>query len=100
MRAIRTVEERIRQQLRSFLLKSDIQDVEIRPSTDLIKDIGLTSLQGLEFVLDLCEEFDFNFPTDFNPFVDDERRQGQTLHGLVKAVERHLAGEGARNGKK
>ena len=96
----KTVEERVRRQLGSFLLKSDIRDVEILATTDLIKDAGLTSLQGLEFVLDLCDEFDFDFPADFNPFVDDERRRGQTFDGLVKAIERHLASEGASNGKK
>jgi acyl carrier protein len=100
MREPKTVEERVRRQLGSFLLKSDIRDVEICATTDLIKDAGFTSLQGLEFVLDLCDEFDFDFPADFNPFVDDERRRGQTFDGLVKAIERHLASEGASNGKK
>lgn len=100
MREHKTTEERVRRQLASFLLKSDIRDIEIRPSTDFIKDAGFTSLQGLEFVLDLCEEFDFDFPADFNPFVNDERRRGQTLHGLVKEIERHLANQGASNGKR
>jgi acyl carrier protein len=95
----KTVEERVGRQLGSFLMKSNIRDVEIRGTTDLIKDAGLTSLQGLEFVLDLCDEFDFDFPTDFNPLVDDERSRGQTFDGLVNAIERHLASEGASNGK-
>ena len=96
----KTVEERVRRTLGAFVLKSDIRDVKIRSNTDLVKDIGLTSLQGVEFVLDLCDEFKFEFPPDFNPFVDDERHRGQTFNGLVKAVERHLASAGASNGKK
>ncbi|MGH7139884.1 MAG: acyl carrier protein [Pirellulales bacterium] len=100
MRERKTVEERVRRTLGTFLLNSDICDVELRSATDLVKNVGLTSLQGLEFVLDLCDEFNFEFPPDFNPFVDDERRRGQTLNGLVKAVERHLASAGASNGKK
>ena len=100
MRETKTIEERVRRRLGDFVTKSDARDVEIRANTDLIKDAGLTSLQGLEFVLDLCEEFDFDFPVDFNPLVDDERRRGQTFDGLVKAIEGHLAGEGASNGKK
>jgi acyl carrier protein len=100
MQEPKAVEERVRRQLGRFLLKSDIRDVDIRGTTDLIKDAGLTSLQGLEFVLDLCDEFEFDFPADFNPFVDDERRRGHTFDGLVKAIERHLASEGASNGKK
>lgn len=100
MRATKTtIEERVRLQLGRFLQKSDSRNVEIRATTNLIKEIGLTSLQGLEFVLDLCDEFDFDFPANFNPFVDDERRRGQTFDGLVKAIERHLASEGASNGK-
>lgn len=99
MREAKTVEERVRCQLGGFILNSGVRDVEIHATTDLIKDAGLTSLQGLEFVLDLCDEFNFDFPAVFNPFVDDERRRGQTLDGLVKAIERHLASEGASNGK-
>jgi acyl carrier protein len=100
MQEMKTVDERVRLQLGSFLLKSDVQQAELGPTADLIKDIGLTSLQGVEFALDLCDEFKFEFPANFNPFVDDERRRGQTLQGLVKAVERHLASEGAANEKK
>lgn len=100
MQQHKTVEARVRRQLGNFLLKSETPDLEIGPTTDLIKDVGLTSLQGIEFVLDLCDEFQFEFPADFNPFVNDERRRGQTLHGLVKAIERHLASEGVSNAKK
>lgn len=98
MREPKTIEERARRKLGSFLLKAEIRDVEIRATTNLIEDIGLTSLQGLEFVLDLCDEFAFDFPANFNPFVDDERRRGQTFDGLVKAIEQHLASEGESNG--
>jgi acyl carrier protein len=100
MQQYETVKERVLRQLGTFLLKSGIRDLEIRATTDLIKDAGLTSLQGLEFVLDLCDEFHFDFPADFNPFVDDERRRGQTFDGLVKSIELHLGREGASNGKK
>jgi acyl carrier protein len=100
VRESKTVEERVRRQLGGFLRKSDIRDVRIHATTDLIKEAGFTSLQGLEFVLDLCDEFDFDFPADFNPFVNDDRRAGQTFDGLVKAIERYLASEGASNGKK
>jgi acyl carrier protein len=100
MREQKAVEDQVRRLLANFLVRSCIRDVEIGPTTDLIKDAGLTSLQGLEFVLDLCDEFNFDFPADFNPFVDDERRRGQTFRGLVKVVERQLASEGASHGKK
>jgi acyl carrier protein len=100
MQGNETIEQRLRRQLESFLEKSEVRSVEIRPTTNLINDAGLTSLQGLEFVLDLCDEFDFDFPANFNPLVDDERHRGQTFEGLVRAIEQHLAGEGASNVKK
>src|SRR5437773_12352805 len=50
MRESSSVEERVRRQLGKFLRKSDIRDVDIRVTTDLIKDAGFTSLQGVEFV--------------------------------------------------
>lgn len=100
MQKHKSVEERVRYQLGNFLRKSEIRDFEFLAATDLINEVGFTSLQGLEFVLDLCDEFEFEFPTDFNPFVDDERRRGQTFDGLVKAVEGHFSRAGASNGKK
>ena len=96
----KTIEERLRRQLSSFVVKAGLPGIEIRSTTNLINDAGLTSLQGLEFVLDLCDEFDYEFPKDFNPFVNDEHHQGQTFNGLVKAIELHLASKGASDGKK
>jgi hypothetical protein len=100
MHELKSTRERIRRQLEIFAVKSGIGGLRIRPRTDFIKETGFTSLQGLEFVLELCDEFQFDFPADFNPFVDDERRRGQTFDGLVKAIELHLASEGASNAKK
>lgn len=95
MQDMNTVESRVRRLLGNFLQKSAIRDVGIHPTMDLLKDTGLTSLQGVEFVLELCDEFDFEFPADFNPLVDDKRRRGQTFQGLAKAVKLHLANKGA-----
>lgn len=100
MQGKNTVGERLRLQLGNFAKKSERPNVEFHGNTDLINEAGFTSREGLEFVLDLCDEFEFNFPADFNPFVDDAQRRGQTFDGLVKAIERHLACEGAPNGKK
>lgn len=100
MRQHKAVEDRVRRRLLSFLAKSDIHDVEVHLGTDLIRDTSLSSLQGLEFVLDLCDEFEFDFPADFNPMIDDEQRRGQTFGGLVNAINRYLGGEGGSNVKK
>lgn len=95
-----TVEARVRRQLEKFVSKSGGSEIKIVPQTDLIKDVGLTSLQGVEFVLDLCDEFEYEFPADFNPFIDDERQRGQTFGGLVKHIAEHLIGAGVPNGEK
>jgi acyl carrier protein len=100
MASNKTIEQRVRDKLASFLADSGNSDVELCSSTNLIDGIGLTSREGMEFVLDLCDEFEFEFPTDFNPFVDDQLCRGQTLDGLIKAVEGHLSRNGASHGKK
>lgn len=94
MQKDQTVEERVREQLTAFLRKSEKQDVSLVGDINLIDDLGFKSREGLEFVLDLCDEFNFEFPTDFNPFVDDVKRRGQTFSGLVRAIETQLAKQG------
>lgn len=94
----KTVEDRVRDTLEKFIRRSGIKDFDFRSSTDLIRGAGLTSLQGIEFALDLCEEFGHEFPLDFNPFVDDERHRGQTFGGLVKAVSQQIADDGEPSG--
>ncbi len=94
------VETRIRRQLTTFAAKSGITDMVLRPTTNLLKDFGFSSLQGLEFVLDLCDEFGLDFPSDFNPFVNDEGRRGRTYQELITVVETHLASQGVSHGEK
>lgn len=54
--------------------------------TDLARGLGLSSDEGLDLVLDLCEEFEFEFPKDFNPVVHDTGHRGRRLGELVQRV--------------
>jgi hypothetical protein len=51
-----------------------------------MRDLGLSSDEGVDFVLDLCEEFKFDFPKDFNPFVHGSGCRGRKLGEMVNAA--------------
>lgn len=100
MYSMKSIEDRVREKLLSYLAHTDNPKVEFSSTTNLLDGIGLTSREGMEFVLDLCDEFEFEFPANFNPFVDDQLHQGQTFDGMVKAVLQHLSSNGVSHGKK
>lgn len=77
--------------LRKFLASTGRAKLAFDGRTDLIRDLGLTSDEGVDFVLDLCDSFAFEFPTDFNPFVHDDGRRGRRLDEMVRAVEQLLS---------
>jgi len=58
--------------------------------TDLAAGLGLSSEDGLDLVLDLCEAFEFDFPPDFNPVVHETGRRGRRLGELIESVEQLL----------
>jgi len=72
--------------LRRFLKSTGRPAIELSDRTRLIADLGLSSDEGVDFVLDLCDAFKFDFPTDFNPFVDQTGRRGLQLREMVNAV--------------
>jgi hypothetical protein len=76
--------------LRKFLASTGRAKLTFDGRTDLIRDLGLTSDEGVDFVLDLCDSFEFEFPSDFNPFVHDDGRRGRRLDEMVGVVERLL----------
>ena len=91
---------RVQQRLKEFLRKDGRGDLVVGDDADMIKNLGLSSLQGLEFVLDLCDEFEVEFPPEFNPFIHDKERRGRTLEEMVSTVEGYLATTEATNGAK
>ena len=85
------VRERIQRLINEFLAKDGHKHRQILNTTNMIKDLGLSSLQGVDFALDLCDEFCAELPNDFNPFVHDAERRGRTFDEMVSAVESLLA---------
>jgi hypothetical protein len=84
-----TQDERVRSCLREFL-QSTGRTGEFADSTYLTRDLGLKSDEGVDFVLDLCDEFKREFPGDFNPFVHPSGRRGLRVVEMISAVLSHL----------
>ena len=59
----------------------------LMPSTNLVRDTGLSSDDGVNLVLDLCTEFDISLPEDFNAAVQDDGKSDRTLDELVTYIE-------------
>jgi acyl carrier protein len=55
----------------------------ITSKTKLMTDVGLTSDDGVNVVLDLCSEFGINLPDDFNAVVHDNGLRERTFGELV-----------------
>lgn len=91
---------RIGRRLNEFLAKDGRDNVQVTNDTNMIQNLGLTSLQGLEFVLDLCEEFNVDLPDKFNPFVNDTENRGRTFEEMIDAVRTYLPSEEPVHGSK
>lgn len=88
-----SIEDRVHACLTRFVQGCGVAVPVLKPNTDLHGGLGLTSDQGVEFVLDLCEEFSFDFPKEFNPVVHDSGKRGRKVQELVAEVERMLSTE-------
>ena len=75
---------------RRFLQSTGRSDRGFTDSTHITQQLGLKSDEGVDFVLDLCDEFKFEFPGDFNPFVHSNGRRGFRVGEMVNAVVSHL----------
>jgi len=72
--------------LRRFLDTTGRGSVAFDDRTHLMRDLGLSSDEGVDFVLDLCEALGFELPEDFNPFVHESGRRGLRVGEMVGAV--------------
>ena len=90
MRATQDYGTRILNCLKRFIKSTGREHVDLRERSNLIQQVGMTSDEGVDFVLDLCKEFAFEFPNDFNPFIEADGRRGRTVRELIAAVESQL----------
>jgi hypothetical protein len=84
------VRERVLGLLKQFLVTTGRENPVIADRTHLANDLGLSSDEGIDFVLDLCDVFAVEFPMDFNPFVHENGRRGRRFGEMVRTVELHL----------
>lgn len=83
---LETILENIKKSI-AEILGDEGKEKKIEPNMDFINDIGLDSLQLVNVILDLEEEYDLNI--DFDEFDFDKV---QTLQGLAEYVK-ELSGE-------
>ena len=60
--------------------------MEINGSTNPILDLGLDSLDGVEFACALSEKIGWDIPHEVNPFVDDDGKRARTVDEIVELV--------------
>jgi len=94
-----SVRKRVERCLRRFAISAGHDTPLVDDGTDLAGGLGLTSDEGLDLVLDLCEEFAFDFPRDFNPVVHESGRRGRRFGELVQAVQLLVGRKEVQNGR-
>lgn len=88
-----SVRQRVERCVRKFAVTAGHSADRLDDQTDLARGLGLSSDEGLDLVLDLCEEFDFDFPRDFNPVVHETGTRGRRLGELILKVEAMVSGK-------
>jgi len=81
--------------LRAFLESTGRAGQGFGNNTNLIRDLGLSSDEGVDFVLDLCEALHVELPEDFNPFVHESGRRGLRVSEMISRVENFVSQAGA-----
>ncbi len=69
------------------LLPEDVPSLD--DVLDPIQDLGLESLDGVNFVVRLSKNLGFDFPADFNPFYGDDGRS-RNIGRIVESVYRKM----------
>lgn len=82
--------------LRNFLDSTGRTTVDFGADSNLVDDLGLSSDEGVDFVLDLCSAIGVELPHDFNPFINDTGRRGCRVAEMVSRVEQLVATTGVR----
>ncbi len=93
-----SIRQRVERCVRKFATSTGHDAAKLDDQTDLARGLGLSSDEGLDLVLDLCEAFDFDFPRDFNPVVHETGKRGRRLGELINKVEQLLSGKEVTHG--
>ena len=69
------------QSLHEVLREKNVEDID--DGMPPIKDLGLKSLDGIEYACVFGEKFNCHIPLKLNPFVDDGRNRDRTVGQIV-----------------
>lgn len=80
--------EQVRQATFEIIAKQAKIDIATITPESTLKDLGVASLDAIEVVFDLEENFDIQLPNEDADF------ENGTIDDLIKAIERQLAAKG------
>ena len=81
------VSRRVSSVIEKYMSVSGSDCPKLRSSTKLVRDTGLSSDDGVNLVLDLCNEFNITLPDDFTATVHDDGKRDRTLGELVSHIK-------------
>ena len=64
---------------------------QINDDTDLIRNTGAASDEGVDFAIDLADVLGADVPHDFNPFVHSSGKRGMKFRELVEHADHFVA---------
>jgi len=91
---LENTEVRVRHCLAKFAKAAGREWPEMALDADLVIGLGMSSDEGLELVLDLCEEFKRDFPLNFNPVVHESGKRGRRLGELITVIDGFIVEKG------
>jgi hypothetical protein len=91
-----SVSDKVKKALLDFFRSLGRDVDEINNDTDLIRDTGAASDEGVDFALDLADVLGAEVPNDFNPFIHPSGRRGMKFRELADHAERFVAARGGR----
>jgi hypothetical protein len=89
--SVASVADTVKKSLVDFFRSSGRNIAEINDDTDLIRNTGASSDEGVDFALDLADVLGAEVPDDFNPFVHPSGKRGMKFRELVEHAERFVA---------
>ncbi len=92
-----SVRSNVHRCLQSFLNSTGRAGAGFGDDTNLIQGLGLSSDEGVDFVLDLCEALHVELPNDFNPFIHENGRRGLRVSEMIRRVESLVAQTGVES---
>ena len=75
------IREQVIASLREVMRDGSIKEID--ETTDPIKDLGLDSLDGINFACTLSEKLGINIPPEVNPLIDDKKNRPRRVGEII-----------------